>query len=120
MEVRMPFRGVAAELYPGKPERILTAGPGDVHIWLGVGTFGAMGVSGGPNYYVGGPGIAGELGTLVSGNEWDSDLEPGDEVWVMAAEELSFAASIRITGTVRSTAKPKRAARHATESQEQG
>lgn len=96
------LRGIVKDLTAGEPELLHRAEPGDVHIWVSVGTYGAMGASGGPNFYVGGPDVGTELGTLVSSNEWESDLEDGEEVWVMPAEDLSFTTSQRITATVRS------------------
>jgi hypothetical protein len=106
------LRGIAKDLTAGKPARLVTAGPDDVHIWVGIGTYGATGVSGGPNFYVGGPKIKTELGHLESGNTWESDLEEGEEVWVLLAEELPFATTWRISATVRSVSS-RNGGRHA-------
>jgi hypothetical protein len=98
----VPFRGVVKDMYPGKPVQILVAGPDDAEVRIAIKPYGAVGVSGGPNFWVGGPDIKKELGMLVSSNELTTSLEPGDDVWVMAAEALPFAEYWQITALIRS------------------
>ena len=104
----MPFRPVRVELEFGKPELLVKAGPGDVEIQVSCTTFGATGVAGGPNYVVG---VLNENGrdrvdgVAVTANQFQTDLEEGDELYVAAAEELSFNSKIFITGLIRSTSQ---------------
>ena len=102
----MPFRGIRAEVSFGEPQCIVTAQAGDIEVQISCGAYGATGVSAGPNFVVGGPGIADEGGLFVTSNECTTAVEEGDEVWVAAAEELPYTGSIVITGFVRSSRKP--------------
>lgn len=99
----MPFRPVRVELAYGEPKPLVKAAAGDVEIQVSCVTFGASGVSGGPNYVVG---IKQQDGTVagkhVTQNDFSADLEEGDELWVAAAEDLQFTTSILITGLIRS------------------
>lgn len=103
----MPFRPVRVELEFGKPEHLVTAGPGDVEIQVSCDAFGSVGASSAPNYVVGVKDQAGDhvAGKLVTSGEYTTDLEEGDELWVAAAEDLSFTSKIFITGLIRSTSQ---------------
>jgi hypothetical protein len=98
----VPFRPVVRDLKPQVPVQLLVAGPEDVEVQIGIGPYGAYGQGGGPNFWVGGPDIATELGILVSSNEYVTQLSDGDELWVMAADVLPFAEQWRITALIRS------------------
>jgi hypothetical protein len=100
----VPFQPIDITLEFGKPEHLVTAAAGDVYMFVSCTTFGAAGVAGGPNYVVGKKNEAGDhvTGLYVTTNEFETDLSEGDELWVAAAEELTFTSSIRITGLVRS------------------
>jgi hypothetical protein len=98
----VPFRPVDIRVAYGRPELLVQAGPRDVEIQVSCTSFGASGVSGGPNYIVGVKQDDGTVaGVYVTENEWVSDLADGDELWVAAAEELQFTSAIRITGLIR-------------------
>jgi len=98
----MPFRPVDLHVAYGKPELLVKAGAGDAEIQVSCTTFGASGVSGGPNYIVGVKDGDRVAGVYVTGNEWSSDLADGDELWVASAEPLEFTSAIHITGLIRS------------------
>jgi hypothetical protein len=99
----VPFRPVRVEVSYGEPQLLVKAGPGDCEIQVSCSTFGASGVAGGPNYIVG---VQLDDGTVAgvtrTQNEFTTDLEDGDELWVAAAEDLAFTTSIVISGLVRS------------------
>jgi hypothetical protein len=71
-------------------------------VQIGIAPYGAVGTSGAPNFYVGGPNIKDELGKMVTTNEFTTGVKAGDELWVLMAEELPFASSWRITALIRS------------------
>jgi hypothetical protein len=99
----VPFEPIDLAVEFGKPQPLVTAGPDDVELQVSCTTFGAAGVTGGPNYVVGVKGDDGVVhGIYVTANSFTTDLAEGDELWVAAAEELSFTNVIRITGLVRS------------------
>lgn len=99
----MPFRGVVKDMEPGEPVKLVVAEDGDIEVQIGIAPYGAVGTSGAPNYYVGGSRIKDELGKLVTTNEFTTGVQAGDELWVLLAEELPFAAGWRITALIRST-----------------
>lgn len=99
----MPFRGVVKDFPPGEGVQLVVAGRDDVEVQIGIKPYGAVGTSGAPNFYVGGPEIETELGKLVTSNEFTTTVEDGDELWVLMAEELPFASSWTITALIRST-----------------
>jgi hypothetical protein len=99
----VPFRPIELHVTFGEPVPLVTAQAGDVELLVSCTTYGATGVSGGPNYVVGCKQDDGSVaGIFVTGNEFTCDLTAGDELWVAAAEDLPFASAIRITGLVRS------------------
>jgi hypothetical protein len=99
----MPFRPIELHVAFGTPVLLVTAAAGEVELLVSCTTYGATGVSGGPNYVVGVRQDDGSVaGIFVTSNEFTCDLTAGDELWVAAAEDLPFAAAIRITGLVRS------------------
>ena len=105
----MPFRPVDVHVSFGKPQVLVEAGDGDVSIQVSCSTFGASGVASGPNYIVGVLDDADDAmvrGIYVTANEWSSDLDPGDKLWVVPAEDLTFTTSIHITGLVRTAPSP--------------
>ena len=98
----MPFRGIMKDVKPGEPEQLLVAQPGDLEVQVSVAPYGAAGVSGAPNFRIGGPAIADEGGMLVTSNEFTTDLSEGDELWVAAVEDLAWSDHISISALVRS------------------
>ena len=103
----MPFRPVRAEVTYGKPELLVQAQAGDAELQVCCTAFGAGGAAVGPNYIVGVKQDDGTVaGKYVTDSGFATALADGDELWVAAAEDLSFASSILITGLVRSVALP--------------
>ena len=99
----MPFRHIDIRVAFGTPELLVKAGEGDAELLMSCTTYGATGVSGGPNYIVGSRQDDGSVaGIFVTSNEFSTDLAEGDELWVAAAEDLPFASAIHITGLIRS------------------
>lgn len=108
----MPFRGVVRDFKPGEVIKLITAEAGDVEVTISIKPYGATGTSGAPNFYVGGPDLKDGAGLLVSGNEWTTDVEEGDELYVRHAEALPFAESWTITALIRSTRSSLRDTRY--------
>lgn len=100
----MPFDGAHIDVKYGEPRKLFTAGPDDAEVQVSCVPYGAAGVSGGPNFVVGGPGLENDhkRGFLVTSNEFTSELAEGDELWVAAAEQLSFTEAITISYVLRS------------------
>jgi hypothetical protein len=99
----VPFRPITVDVTYGTPVLLVTAAAGEVEVQVSCVMYGSAGVAAGPNYVVGVKQADGTVaGKVVTANEFTSDLAEGDELWVAAAEDLSFTTSIRITGLVRS------------------
>jgi hypothetical protein len=106
VEVPVPFRGIEKDVKFGEPVKLLTAGPRDVHVQIRARNYGATGVSGGPNFLVGGPDIAGEGGLICFDSAHETDLAAGDELWVAGSEQMAWADSFTITALIRSVPDP--------------
>jgi hypothetical protein len=106
----VPFRGVVKDLQHDQAVQLLVAGPGDVEVQIGIKPYGATGTSGAPNFWVGGPDLQDGAGLLVTANQFTTDLDAGDELWVKGAEELPFASKWQITALIRTARRPAGAA----------
>lgn len=107
----MPFRSLRVSVRAGEPVKIFTAKPGDVEIQIRSRAFGGVQASSGFTFTIGGPELsdgkpldegAEGVGLSCFSGEWQSTIEPGDEVWA-DAEASDFQDYTPLTLLVRST-----------------